>query len=222
MKSKTVADLMTTDVVNVREYTAFKDVVFALRSRDVSGMPVVDGAGHVVGVITEADLLPKEAAGGSQSRAANTWHRRRRAGFRRKAAAQTARDAMSTPPITIGPAATAAKAAAILASQGIKRLPVVDADHKLIGVISRKDIVATFARTDAEIRQDVERDVLRRGMWLLPSEIGVEVHDGVVTLSGQAERVAMIGIMTALTTAIPGVVGVVNRVTAEMQDNERR
>lgn len=211
MRYKTVADLMTTEVVNVREYTSFKDVVFALRNGEVSGVPVVDGGGHVVGVVSESDLLPKEAVRGPYPIEGTFWQRTR---LRRKAAAQTARDAMSAPPITIGPAASVARAAALLATRGIKRLPVVDADHKLIGIISRKDIVGVFARTDAEILRDVQEKVLAHCGSRAPSDIAATVKDGVVTLTGQVERVALISILTTVTVAIPGVVGVVNRLTA--------
>jgi CBS domain-containing protein len=126
---------------------------------------------------------------------------------------------MSTPTITIGPDATVPLAAKLLALHGIKRLPVVDEDGKLIGIVSRADLLRLFLRDDDAIRREILDEVLRRALWIDPVTVLVTVRDGVVTLAGHLERKSLVPIVVHLTGTVPGVVGVVSQLTYEMDDD---
>lgn len=216
MKYATVRDYMTTDVVAVRPNDSFKEIVRVLADRGVSGAPVVDETGGVIGVVSEADLLHKEAfkpfaeevrqyfASRSTFRAAEA-----------KAAGDTAAELMSVPAVTVTSDAPIALAARIMATHGVKRLPVVGADGALVGIISRADAVSVFLMPDHQIRQDVISKVVECSLWLPSSSIGVEVSNGVVTLSGQLRSESLIPIAVALTRSIDGVVDVINRLSYE-------
>jgi CBS domain-containing protein len=128
---------------------------------------------------------------------------------------------MSAPAITILPDASIVTAARRMESNAVKRLPVVDELGRLVGIVSRRDLIRVFMRPDEAIRRDVIDQVLRRTFWITPAEVPVEVHEGVVTLTGVVEHRAMIDVAVRLTQAIDGVVDVVNRLTADDDPLER-
>jgi CBS-domain-containing membrane protein len=216
----TVRDVMTRDVDSVRTATPFKSVVWTLVSRVISGAPVLDCDGVVIGVVTEADLLPKEC----HEKPARRWPfgSRRRRSRARKAKALTAGELMSAPAVTIEAGATIPLAAATLARHSVKRLPVVDSAGRLVGVVSRQDVLRAFLRADDEIAREVERDVIRAAMSVDPASVEVRVCDGVVHLCGQLERKSMVAVTEALTREVTGVVGVVNELTYAEDDIARR
>lgn len=115
-----VADVMTKEVVTVTPDTSLRNVAKILAEKKISGVPVVDG-GKVVGIVSEADIL--------------------KAGDMSK----TAGEVMVTDVIAVGPEACVTDAAAIMSDRGIKRLPVLDAEGKLVGIISRADVVRAMA-----------------------------------------------------------------------------
>ena len=144
----TVKDLMTTPVVAVRENASFKEIVSRMRDSRVSAFPVVDREGKVIGVVSEADMLNKEADEAS----AGTFASMLRFRDHEKAAGVTAADLMTSPPATIGPDETVVDAARLMRDRRIKRLPVTNATGHLIGVISRADVLSIFTRPDELIR----------------------------------------------------------------------
>lgn len=210
---------MTTDVVALRPDDGFKEIVRALADRSVSGAPVVSESGHVMGVVSEADLLQKEAfmpvaeesrryfASRSSTRAAQA-----------KAAGDTAADLMHTPATTVTMDTPIARAARTMAVQGIKRLPVVGDDGALVGIISRADVMGVFLAPDEELRREVISEVIERSLWEDPERIRVEVRDGVVTLSGRLASKSLIPLTVALTQSIDGVVDVINELSYERDD----
>ncbi|MFJ8817537.1 CBS domain-containing protein [Amycolatopsis thermoflava] len=210
MRNLKVADVMTEEVVSVREDTPFQEVARVLTGRHISGAPVVDAGGRVVGVVSEADLLPKGA--GTRGR---RWFRRRD-----KAARRTAADVMTAPAVTVAPDTPLAVGARLLAKTGVKRVPVVDADGKLAGIASRADFLGVFARPDEEIRTEIEREVFERDLCI-PSP-AVEVSAGVVTLTGKVDRKSTVAIAGALTRRAAGVVDVENRLTFDFDDSHLR
>jgi CBS-domain-containing membrane protein len=125
---------------------------------------------------------------------------------------------MTSPAVTIGPDASIAKAARLLHRHQIKRLPVLDPAGPLLGIVSRADLLKVFLRSDAEIAAQVRQRVLRRALWVDPDTVGVEVRDGVVTLTGQLERASLIPILVNLVRGLDGVVGVVDRLSFEFDD----
>jgi CBS domain-containing protein len=187
--SATVKDVMTTHVVAVRKNASFKDMVISLREHRVSAFPVVDDEDRVVGVVSEADMLAKEALEFTPSgRVAYILHHREQA----KAAGVTAADLMTRPPVTIGPLESVGSAARLMYSRKVKRLPVVDVEGRLVGIVSRSDVLSVYSRPDPEIRHEITERVLLDTLLVDPARFTVTVTDGVVTIEGTPET-AMVG-----------------------------
>ncbi|MER6812676.1 CBS domain-containing protein [Spirillospora sp. NPDC000708] len=205
---------MTSDVVTVSPDDAFRDVIAALADREISGAPVVDGEGRLVGVVTEADLLRKAAAGrGGPGRKQRLE--------RQGAGATTAGEAMSSPPVTTTADAPVAEAARSMCRHGFKRLPVVDADGRPVGIVSRADLLSVFLRTDAEIRDEVIHEIVIQSLWLDPAEVEVDVRDGVVALRGRVPVASLVPIAERLTASVDGVVRVINALDYDEDDGAR-
>jgi CBS domain-containing protein len=180
--SVTVRDVMTTRVVAVRKDASFKEMAAMLRTSRISAFPVVDDAGRVIGVVSEADLLVKEAvqADGTSVLAALRHFREED-----KAAATTAGELMTGPAVTIGPDAAVAEAARRMYDHRVKRLPVVNEAGQLLGIISRVDVLSVFDRPDEQIRREVIQQVLPDVLAEDPHGIDVTVRDGIVTVTGR-------------------------------------
>ncbi|GGS26214.1 hypothetical protein GCM10010252_76440 [Streptomyces aureoverticillatus] len=200
-----VGDVMTHAVVSVRRATRFRELVRIMWDRQVSALPVLDGGGRVTGIVSEADLLPKE-----EFRAVPPGHTtllRRRADVA-KAEAATARDLMTSPAITVSPDTTLAAAARTMAQERIKRLPVVDEQGVLVGIVSRVDLLKVFLRDDEEIAEEVRREVVS---YLFPapgSTVWVQVHGGIVTVRGRVGDPDLLPAVARLARAVEGVVDV--------------
>lgn len=207
-----VKDVMTRNVVAVRETAGYKTIVVAMRSGRMSAFPVLDAADRVVGVVSQADLLLKEARPGSITRPGRPVLARRR-GERAKAAGVTAVELMSTPPVTIGPDASVADAARLMHERGVKRLLVVDGVGRLAGIVSRADVLSVFTRPDSQIRQDVIENVIAGEFALNPNAFEVTVTSGIVTITGQVERRAITPHLIGAVRRIEGVVGVRDRLS---------
>ena len=178
---------MSTDIVAVRRDATFKEMAATLRQHRVSGFPVIDDEGKVIGVVSEADLLAKEALADSQpggpGRIASLVHHKEV----QKAAGVTAGDLMTHPAVTVGPDDTAEHAARMMYSLQVKRLPVVDAGGSLVGIISRADVLAVFDRPDEEILAEITTEVILHRFLMDPALFMVTVMDGVVTVQGNPE-----------------------------------
>ncbi|MDQ0958095.1 CBS domain-containing protein [Streptomyces sp. B4I13] len=221
MKACTVGEVMTREVVDARRETPFKEVARLLARHRISGLPVVDADDKVVGVISETDLIRRQAAHAERDRG----HRFRLPALRRKARratakarAATAGQLMSTPAITVHPEQRVADAARVMERHHIERLPVVDEEDRLIGIATRRDLLRVFLRTDEEIRQEIIDEVLTRAMCLPPHTVIVSVHDGIATLEGRVEQRSDIPLVVQLTWKVDGVVGVMNSLTFRIDD----
>jgi CBS-domain-containing membrane protein len=204
----TVGDVMTTNVVAVREGTGYKEIVTLLREHRVSAFPVVDREDRVVGVVSEADLLVKPAAPAfPHGEIRLAWRLEERS----KAAGVTAADLMSTPPITIGPAAAVREAARLMQSRQVKRLPVIGEDGRLAGIISRTDVLSVFERPDEQIRDEVIKSISAGEFGLDPGVPGVAVKSGIVTISGSIDRRATALSLLSVVRYVDGVVAVRDR-----------
>jgi CBS domain-containing protein len=209
MSHQKVKNVMSTEVSTVREGTPFKDVVRTLARNDVSAVPVVDGDNRVLGVVSEADLLIKQ---GTQeldlSRSLLAWWRGRR--NLRRATATTAGQLMTRPAITVDADATAAAAARTLTEHNVKRLPVVGVDGRLVGIVSRKDLLSVFLRKDEDIRAEIVERVFERGIGIAvnPATVTVHVHHGEVTVTGQLDLKSQVSLVEDMTRHIDGVVDV--------------
>lgn len=209
MNTRRVRPLMTHDVVTARPGTGFKEIVDTMATGRVSALPVVDTEGHVVGVVSELDLLHKLDP--SAGRAHVLLIGRRRRAIAAKAAGDVAADLMTAPAVTIGPDATAGAAARLMQQHRVERLPVVDSDGRLVGIVSRRDLLATYLRADADIRAEVRENVLLHDLLIGPREVTASVHEGVVTLTGRVERRSTARMVERLVRAVTGVVNVVGR-----------
>jgi CBS domain-containing protein len=209
VKHREINTLMTTDVAVVDRDTPFKDIVALLADRHVSGVPVLGPDGRVEGIVSETDLL----------HGTTEEHRPLFAGGRRGPHPHNvAADMMTAPAVTVYPDTTVAHAAKLLAEKGVRRLPVVDADGQLVGVVSRRDVLGVFLRSDQDLRDEIVHEVFERSLWMAPTEVSVEVKSGVATLRGQVETPSLIDIAGSLTRAVDGVVDVRNHLTSEHED----
>lgn len=213
-----VRDVMTTDVVAVREDTTYRDIVELLAGTGTSALPVLDPHDHVVGVVSEADLLPRvQYAGEDAAAVATLLQRRHRDATAAKATADTARDLMTAPAVTIEPQASLAEAVRTMERHHVRRLPVVDPDHALVGIVSRRDLLRVHLRTDDEIRASV-LDELHTWFRTGPPEVEVEVHRGVVTLSGGLDRRRQVPVAVQVTRHIDGVIEVLDKLSYRVDD----
>jgi CBS domain-containing protein len=207
---------MTTEVVSARETTSYKELVGLLATRRVSALPVVDDRGHVLGVVSEADLLLKREQPSRPLVQVLSAPRRRRE--RAKAQATAAAELMSRPAVTIDPEATLAAAARRLHAARVKRLPVVDAGGRLVGIVSRVDLLKGFLRSDEELHSEIVEDVIFGDLLMGPDRFDVHVQDGVVVLQGRCERRSLIPVVVRAVAAVDGVVRVENRLGYDVDD----
>lgn len=217
MKRHTVADVMTTPAVSVPETASYHDIVDAMVTHSISAVPVVSAGGAVVGVVSEADLLPKMefAAGGPERR---RLERKRVRDGRRKADAVLAADLMSRRVVVIRPTASIAAAAALMNEHQVKRLPVVDQADRLVGIVSRSDLIRLYARADGDILADVRDQVLQRTLSMDPDALSVAVSQGVVSVAGTVDRRSTVRVVELLTQTVPGVVDVANHLSYRFDD----
>ena len=180
--STTVRDIMTTGVIAVRGDTSFKEMAAMLGSSRVSGFPVIDRAGKVLGVVSETDMLIKEADRASHP---EVFAGLRRSRDLQKAAGVTAAELMTSPPVTIGPEEPVQHAAFLMYDRAVERLPVVDEAGHLVGIVSQVDVLSIFSRPDEEIRREVTNLVTQPDVLMDPEDLEVTVEDGIVTLSGR-------------------------------------
>ncbi len=208
MTSTAVGDVMTTRVVAIRKTVPFKAIAALLTQFRVSAFPVLDDDGRVSGVVSEADLLSKEALvaalGPLPSDAGGEFA---------KAAAVTAADLMTQPAVTITPGEPVTSAARLMYQCRVKRLPVVTEHGRLVGIISRADVLSVYRRRDEDIRQEITQNVIGCEFLADPARFAVAVKDGVVTLEGRPETVGQGRDILAATWHVEGVVSVRDRLT---------
>ena len=204
----TVKDVMTTEVVVVRRDTSFKELAATLRRYRVSALPVVDDAGTVIGVVSEADLLAKEALADPGVMAEVLHHK-----DVRKAEGLTAGDLMTRPAVTAAPEDPVEQAARMMHFMRVKRLPVVNSGGELVGIVSRADVLAVFDRPDEDIREDIVDTMLLHEFLIDPRLFSVTVEAGVVTMEGCPETAALGHALVRKARHVPGVVAVRDRLT---------
>ena len=202
-----VDEVMTRDVVSVTPDTPLKDVAAVLVERGISGLPVCDADGAVVGVLSEADLLVKQGGSPERSGGLFAWLvETADAPDLAKLRAHTAGEAMTAPAITVEAGGPVSEAARTMVSLGVNRLPVVE-DGRLVGIVTRADLVRLFTRSDEEIARDIRHDVVKR-LWIAPERIEVEVEQGEVVLRGEAETEVEAELLLKRIPLVAGVVGV--------------
>ncbi|MEV6202926.1 CBS domain-containing protein [Streptomyces sp. NPDC051771] len=196
MRHRSVAELMTPTAVSVGRQTTFKEIARLLDEFDITAVCVVDEENRPLGVVSEADLVRHHVAGSGPD---------------------TAGALMSSPAVVARPDGSVVRAARVMDRAEVKRLPVTGDDGRLVGVLSRSDLVRLFLRRDRAIQEEIVEDVMTRTLGLRPSDISVEVEDGRVTLSGRVRRPGLVPVLLRLCNSVDGVVGVVDRLRS---DNE--
>jgi CBS domain-containing protein len=182
-----VKDVMSTQIVAVRRGATFKEMATKLREYRVSAFPVIDDEGKVIGVVSGADMLAKEAFAdgyaGIPGRLGSIVHHKQH----EKAEGLTAGDLMTHPAVTVKPGDTIEHAARLMYGLQVKRLPVVDAGGYLVGIVSRVDLLSVFDRPDEEILAEITDEVILHSFLMDPALFTVSVKDGVVTVQGDPE-----------------------------------
>ncbi|WP_254705701.1 CBS domain-containing protein [Streptomyces vilmorinianum] len=218
MRTRTVGEVMTAEVVRTGPRTSFKEVTRLLASHRISGLPVVDDDDKVMGVVSQTDLTRRQAALGRRTHggAAGLLEAlRRRVRVRARPAAgasvTTAAGLMSTPAVTVHPEQRVVDAARIMERRHIDRLPVVDEEDRLIGIVTRRDLLRVFLRTDDEIRADVLAVASALPTPSAGPGVQVRVREGVVSLEGSPGPDVDATTLIRAAWRVDGVVGVVNR-----------
>ncbi|WP_440073761.1 CBS domain-containing protein [Streptosporangium sp. OZ121] len=217
---------MTTNVVTVRETASFHEVAETLITAGIGGVPVTDGAAHVLGVVSEADLLRKEEFKQRYHceryrSSLRAWLRHRvngESGIRKKAEGETAGELMSRPAIVVTADSPVVLAARMMDRHGIGRLPVVRADGELAGIVSRRDLIKVFVRGDDEIKRRIRDDIVARALGTDPGAVEIEVRDGVVRLRGRVDERSRAITLAQMTRNLDGVVSVIDEVTWREDD----
>ncbi len=213
MHTVEVKDVMTSDVVSVQEDTPFKELVAIMVDRGIGGVPVVDAADHtLVGIVTKSDLLAVEAGD-------VPTHRRRRGHGRKPSEDIRARDLMTPDVETTMMRTPVREAAHRMVERGVKRLPVVESG-RLVGIVSRVDLLQPFLRPDEDIRREILDDLVARTLWLDDSGLDIRVERGVVHIKGTVDRRSDRDVLLRLIHTVDGVVGVEGDL-AYLQDDRR-
>ncbi|MEJ1201817.1 MULTISPECIES: CBS domain-containing protein [unclassified Streptomyces] len=212
MKHQKVCDLMSDAVVRVQRGTPFKEIAHLLQEYDITAVPVVDEENRPVGVVSEADLLQK-MWGGDHDRSPEGGEGPRPAGG--KASATDAAGLMTSPAVCARESWSVVDAARVMARHGIKRLLVVDEGGRLIGVVSRSDLLRVFLRKDRAIRTEIIEEALVGSLGLAPSSMQVDVTHGHVVLSGRLPGEVSVSVLEELCRRVDGVVAVEFRPAGE-------
>ncbi|MEV8516106.1 CBS domain-containing protein [Dactylosporangium sp. NPDC051484] len=215
-----VADVMTIGAVSVQEDTPFKEIVDLLEAHEVNAVPVVDAFDRVVGVVSSADLLAKIEFAGDDDRV-RLFEARHTRQARGKAHATAAGELMNAPAVTVMGTTSLPAAARIMEAAGLKRLPVVDELGRIIGMVTRRDLLKVFLRSDAEIHREILAEALDGLVGVERSQMRVEVDDGVVTLLGEVERSSVVPSVVRQIERVDGVVDVVSHLSAKTEDEPR-
>ena len=206
-----VREVMTTDVLTVEASTPLKSAAQLLARRGISGVPVVDADGAVVGVLSEADILVQERGPSLHTPGLLSFVFDHDAAWRDKIGAHTVGEAMSKPAISVAPHVSVSEAATRMLDQQVNRLPVIK-NGRLVGIVTRADLVRAFVRTNEEIEREIREEVFGRALWLSPDRLTVTVADGVATVYGALDSPADEQTMARLVKRVPGVVSVVSHV----------
>jgi CBS domain-containing protein len=220
----TVRDVMTQPALSVKAEAPLREVAQLLLDGRISGVPVVDDAGAVIGVVSEADFLVKEQGRDALPHRPLARIRGESRASRAqlvKLTASTAGEAMTAPAVTVASSCRISQAAEIMTRRGVNRLPVVD-KGQLVGIVSRADLVQAYVRSDDELARTVREEVLLRILWLDPSTFTVDVENGVLSLSGRVERRSTAEMVERAVGMVPGLVDVHCAVTWSMDDSDIR
>jgi CBS domain-containing protein len=216
-----VEQVMTRDVVTVTPETPLKEVAAILAERRISGVPVCDDAGQVLGVVSENDILFKELGPDQRHGGPLAWLVDPAPNRSPKTIARSAAEAMTSPAVTTRPKAQVSEAARVMVERGLNRLPVVK-DGQLVGIVTRADLVNAFVRSDEEIAREIREDVIRNTLWIVPEELKIEVDRGEVKIAGRVDTRTDADLIKAFVSKVPGVISVIGEIEWVFDDLARR
>lgn len=206
----TVGEVMTTSVVALREGADYKEIVSVLHRHRVSACPVIDDDDRVIGLVSEADLLSKLTDPGFPPGLERlNWRLHQES----KANALTAAQLMTSPAIGIYPWAPVAEAARQMEQWQIKRLPVVDQEERLVGIVTRSDVLSVYERPDSDIWDEVTKVIIDKEFGLDPDALEVTVKSGIVTVTGPVDQLEQALRLLARIRHAEGVIGVRDRMS---------
>lgn len=214
-----VADVMTVGAISVQRDTPFRQIVDIMELHNINAAPVVDAADHVIGLVSSADLMSKIEYAGNHGRA--LFERQRVRAARVKSTGTAAGDLMTTPVVTVSARTSLVAAAKVMDEGRLKRLPVVDQDGRLVGMVTRRDLLKVFLRPDKQIRAEIVDEVLDGIAGVEPTQVTVDVGDGVVTLLGEVDRRSLLPVVRRLVERVDGVVDVVSHLTFAVDDTRQ-
>lgn len=212
-----IAEIMTTTVLTVSPSTTLKDAAELMLEHRISGMPVVSTNGEVLGILSETDILFKERLRDTHRPGVFARHSDAAASDALKVTARTVGAAMTMPAITIQADRPVAEAASTMLERGINRLPVVDSQGQLVGLVTRTDLVRAFVRTDAEITRELREDTLLNDLWLDPDRFELSVDHGEVFIKGQVDAEHDAELLRRWASQVPGVVSVSTELTIAVE-----
>lgn len=204
----TVGDVMTTAVVAAHEAAAFKEIVESLTTNNVSAVPVIDAQRTVIGVVSETDLLARLAPGNLQLPRGHRLSAHRE--LRQKLHAATAGQLMTAPAVVTSADVSVAQAARLAVESRVRRLPVVDPDGRLIGIVTKTDLLRAFLRPDEDIRQDIVDNVVAGVYAVDPAALDIDVAEGIVVVSGQMECKSLADDLVQSIRGVSGVIDVIS------------
>lgn len=203
-----VKDVMSQPVLTVAPEATLKEVAALLAEHAISGMPVVDASGELVGVVSKTDILRKESAdAGERGGLLGLLRGGDDPALALKVQARTVAGAMTAPVLAIDPERPVAAAASMMLDNRVNRLPVLSGGE-LVGIVTRSDLVRAFTRPDADIEREIRDEVLLASFWLPKGAVTVAVQDGVVQLRGGTETKADAEILPEMVRRVVGVVAV--------------
>jgi CBS domain-containing protein len=205
-----VADVMTEDVFTTSPGTPLREVAEKMLQYGISGMPVVDAEGYVVGVVSETDILFKERVAPERDGLVDWLVHYGEDPPAAKLAARTVGQAMSSPAVTIKSRRSVAEAAALMLDLDVTRLPVVDGD-RLVGIVTRTDLVRAFTRADRELEREIREDLILKALWASPGRVAVNVQEGQVVLEGDVDNEDAARYLETHAARVPGVISVDSR-----------
>ena len=211
----TVSDVMTRQLITASPETTFHEAVRLLEDNRISGFPVIDGEGKLVGIVSEADLLNKAE---KREPDAYVLESRRHRLDRSRATALDVASAMSREIVTVHPDSPIALAAREMHTRGFKRLPVVDSEGRLVGIVSRGDVLKVFLRSDAELGAEIRGILDQAERTFGGSRLAAKVTEGVVDLDGSMRSKNQVDATVRAVAAVDGVIGIYSRIAYETND----
>ncbi len=212
-----ISDLMTTNVITIGPDASLKEAARRMLEAGVSGLPVTDHDAVLVGIITEADFVRNEADRGTRKRAGLLRWLTHDAGF--SSHERKVGDVMSSPVLTAEPDDTHTEAAKSMAKNNIKRLPVLE-NGRMVGVVSRVDVLRSFVRPDKAIIDQISDDLMRRVLWVDADRVNIRCVDGNVVLTGRLETKSDADLLVSLTERLDGVASVQSELTWELDNTK--